>query len=407
MLLFFLLFFLLVIRFSFGFNPRNVVYLYAEIIESGKVLSSGNIRKIEISVHIPENYEEIEVFPDNWELGEDEFGNKVVKIKWTNPNDVEVYIVKTKVKNYATFFENIQKEEWKFLEKAKKETFLTEATDEMRKFAFGNETNLEKAVRLTNWIHKNFKYMISGEENKPAKIVWKERKGVCGDFANLLIALLRSQKIPVRYVVGYAIPSPNVSQTFLSHAWVEVFHEGRWIPFDPTWFEGGYLDATHIKLGYLLDGNFSETIYYEGVGMVTWEREAPKVNIIEYKEQRPFNLTLNVGDVKWNSVGLAEVTSEGCGLNEIALYPCVFSNGTPVLKVFDEKRRGWFCGKEEIYFLLISLKIDKKSISLCPLKVYDQYGSLKRKVIEISGEGKYKEVTLEGLNTIEFGNFIL
>ena len=61
--------------------------------------------------------------------------------------------------------------------------------------------------------------------------------GVCQDFAHLLIAIVRSWKIPARYVMGYlashdeaAAPSPPAT-----HAWTEVFIPGRgWTGFDAT-----------------------------------------------------------------------------------------------------------------------------------------------------------------------------
>jgi len=61
--------------------------------------------------------------------------------------------------------------------------------------------------------------------------------GVCQDFAHLLIAIVRSWKIPARYVMGYLAASgdgehPPISET---HAWTEVMIPGRgWTGFDAT-----------------------------------------------------------------------------------------------------------------------------------------------------------------------------
>jgi hypothetical protein len=46
----------------------------------------------------------------------------------------------------------------------------------------------------------------------------KDRRGVCQDFAHLMIGLCRSLKIPARYVSGY-LATESASAT---HAWVEV-----------------------------------------------------------------------------------------------------------------------------------------------------------------------------------------
>lgn len=55
----------------------------------------------------------------------------------------------------------------------------------------------------------------------------KYRKGICIDKSSLMVAILRSGGVPSRIMVGYN----DVNQY---HAWVEVFHRGRWLLYDPT-----------------------------------------------------------------------------------------------------------------------------------------------------------------------------
>ncbi|MFZ4793156.1 MAG: transglutaminase family protein [Blastocatellia bacterium] len=71
------------------------------------------------------------------------------------------------------------------------------------------------------------------------------RRGVCQDFAHLMLAATRSLGIPARYVSGY-LYSPQiisarresgitVPDNAASHAWVDVFLEERgWVSLDPT-----------------------------------------------------------------------------------------------------------------------------------------------------------------------------
>lgn len=64
----------------------------------------------------------------------------------------------------------------------------------------------------------------------------KYRIGVCSDFANLAIALLRAQGIPARFTIGLvAYPdSPRLEETDGSHAWIEVYYpETGWVDYDP------------------------------------------------------------------------------------------------------------------------------------------------------------------------------
>jgi len=61
--------------------------------------------------------------------------------------------------------------------------------------------------------------------------------GVCQDFAHLLIAIVRSWKIPARYVMGYLASDGTDSNLIASetHAWTEVLIPGRgWLGFDAT-----------------------------------------------------------------------------------------------------------------------------------------------------------------------------
>jgi transglutaminase-like putative cysteine protease len=63
--------------------------------------------------------------------------------------------------------------------------------------------------------------------------VLRLRRGVCQDFAHVLIGLCRSVGIPARYVSGYIVGSHRGAQA--SHAWAEAFTASHgWRGFDPT-----------------------------------------------------------------------------------------------------------------------------------------------------------------------------
>lgn len=75
--------------------------------------------------------------------------------------------------------------------------------------------------------------------------VMKDRRGVCQDFAHLLIGLCRALKIPARYVSGY-LATETASAT---HAWVEVFIPGHgWHGLDPT--HNRQTGETYVKIGH-------------------------------------------------------------------------------------------------------------------------------------------------------------
>jgi transglutaminase-like putative cysteine protease len=74
----------------------------------------------------------------------------------------------------------------------------------------------------------------------PLEEVLQMKKGVCQDFAHLMIACVRSCNLPARYVSGYILTHPPEGQQRLigadaTHAWVSVFvpYFG-WVDIDPT-----------------------------------------------------------------------------------------------------------------------------------------------------------------------------
>jgi len=76
--------------------------------------------------------------------------------------------------------------------------------------------------------------------NTPVETVLKTRKGVCQDFAHLMITALRVMGFAARYVSGYieTLPPPGKPRMVgadASHAWVSVFFPDiGWVEYDPT-----------------------------------------------------------------------------------------------------------------------------------------------------------------------------
>lgn len=101
----------------------------------------------------------------------------------------------------------------------------------------------------------------------PLSEVLKLRRGVCQDFAHLMIGSLRALGLSARYVSGYILTTPPPGQPRLvgadaSHAWVSVFCPGTgWIDFDPT--NDLVLDDEHITLAWGRD--FSDVVPMRGV----------------------------------------------------------------------------------------------------------------------------------------------
>lgn len=104
---------------------------------------------------------------------------------------------------------------------------------------------MDAAQDLMRRIHSDFTYQSQSTEiNTPALEALAQRKGVCQDFAHIMLACLRAAGLPARYVSGYLLTTPPPGSAKLvgsdaSHAWVSVYlsdlPEGaRWCDFDPT-----------------------------------------------------------------------------------------------------------------------------------------------------------------------------
>lgn len=100
---------------------------------------------------------------------------------------------------------------------------------------------LQAAVELMQRIHADFTYDPSATDvSTPVDQVLEVRRGVCQDFAHVLLACLRGQGLAARYVSGYLLTRPPPGKPKLigadaSHAWVSVFVPDQgWFDLDPT-----------------------------------------------------------------------------------------------------------------------------------------------------------------------------
>jgi transglutaminase-like putative cysteine protease len=90
--------------------------------------------------------------------------------------------------------------------------------------------------------------------NTPVEYVVESRKGVCQDFAHLMISGLRNMGLAARYVSGYleTIPPPGKKKLVgsdASHAWVSVYFPTiGWVEFDPT--NNLHPAFNHITISY-------------------------------------------------------------------------------------------------------------------------------------------------------------
>lgn len=127
---------------------------------------------------------------------------------------------------------------------------------------------LECAESLNLKLHDEMIY-APGETSvstSPLEVL-ERRRGVCQDYAHLMLACLRSRGLAARYVSGYlrTVAAPGADELVgadASHAWVAVYCPlAGWVEFDPT--NGVPADTDHITVAWGRD--FSDVSPLRGV----------------------------------------------------------------------------------------------------------------------------------------------
>jgi transglutaminase-like putative cysteine protease len=148
----------------------------------------------------------------------------------------------------------------------------------------------ESASALMQRIHRDFEFDPEATTvSTPLETLLREKRGVCQDFAHLMIGSLRSLGLPARYVSGYLLTNPPSGQARLigadaSHAWIAVYCPVLgWVDFDPT---NNVIPSTeHITLAWGRD--FSDVSPLRGVILGGGQHELDvRVTVMPASERR-------------------------------------------------------------------------------------------------------------------------
>jgi transglutaminase-like putative cysteine protease len=144
---------------------------------------------------------------------------------------------------------------------------------------------------VAHYIHEHFEYARDATlATSPVDDVLRKAKGVCQDFAHLMIAVLRSFGVPARYVSGYIYRPNKESQ---SHAWCEVWLEDfGWIGVDPT--NDQLVDERFVKVAIGRDftdvppnRGVCRTHGRESIAVRVETRELARLPSLSWQEQLP------------------------------------------------------------------------------------------------------------------------
>ncbi|MDD2401422.1 MAG: stalk domain-containing protein [Clostridia bacterium] len=164
-----------------------------------------------------------------------------------------------------------------------------------------------KTKRIFYFIYEYMDYEISERENSEDKgALWalKTGKGVCEDFSDLMVALLRATGVPARTVSGWMGKVEEGTGTLIAdrngallpgHMWLEYYLVGYgWVPADPTYtyLVNGRDKVDYKRLTGLKELRFAETTeteghpisysFYGGDVQVTYEIKVSKLSAVPY-----------------------------------------------------------------------------------------------------------------------------
>ena len=138
--------------------------------------------------------------------------------------------------------------------------------------------DFEKLVMLTEWVHNYVQYDETYfQVQETSEEVLQTKRGVCDEYSHLLLALLREENIPARFVAGYVFSG----KAWDAHAWTEAIIQGEVIPADATYNEVGLLDGTHLKFSETTD---QSEVTEEITATAKLEKPAPFFEITMYSK---------------------------------------------------------------------------------------------------------------------------
>ena len=156
----------------------------------------------------------------------------------------------------------------------KYETELTRAGKTVREFHRSFEPMqwmrpYERAVYMMHKLYEEYWYASGATGiHTSAEEALRLGRGVCQDYAHILLALCRMERIPCRYAAGM-IPGEGAT-----HAWTEIYDDGIWRSVDPT--HDRECDDTYIKISSGRDAQdcaINQGVFYGG-GRQTQEVKA-------------------------------------------------------------------------------------------------------------------------------------
>ena len=104
-------------------------------------------------------------------------------------------------------------------------------------------TPIDQAWEVMDEVYQAFTYTpASTTIRTTAEQALAQRKGVCQDYAHVMLSVCRHVGLTARDIAGL------LGGEGATHAWVEIYHDGRWIGLDPT--HNRMVDDNYITIAH-------------------------------------------------------------------------------------------------------------------------------------------------------------
>ncbi|KKI91994.1 transglutaminase [Bacillus sp. SA1-12] len=184
-------------------------------------------------------------------------------------NHNQIYYLPFKTESEILASESFQNQYAEYL----METDYTRGTPELKTFC-SEKLHIEKSEniyqlleQISNLLYANLTYDTQATHvHTTVEETLRLKRGVCQDYAHLMIAICHLYKIPARYVSGYQfigdISNQHVEIQHASHAWVEAYIPiVGWTGFDPT--NNGKINWRYVKIGH--GRNYRDIVPVKGI----------------------------------------------------------------------------------------------------------------------------------------------
>ncbi len=235
---------------------QDTLSLFIE--ETYTIEHSGTLEKCEIHIPVPRDYykrQSIKNIQFSGSAYYSKIGNSTYAVYELSGTDLERYsyinaIIEIDIFDYDL---TVAKKNGSAmaLKKGQRRTYLRKTgyyklpKEKLDSNLISQSSNIvEKTQKIHEFVVNHVHYQDIIGKSKGAAYALEEGKGGHKEYADLMTALLRYNKIPARRVSGFTLKmdtSSNISSELgtSEHAWVEVyFNDLGWVPFDPGRSDG-------------------------------------------------------------------------------------------------------------------------------------------------------------------------